>query len=273
MRRFSNLQSLDIPSADNWRLRKSKTETNLPPEPVRKRTQAEQDQEDDDARRKAMKDLVGSWNDRLQLISLITTFMASVEAGLLQVSAPDPGADKRSLLIDVSNACLISALIIHLHASFISFVGAFFLVRFKVKEAKREENKIEGIHPAEPSKGSVVLDMAAKQITNSPETGSQTSATQNTTIQPPVWSANPQLVQVGPFLRQPPIDLLSRCHFLCILCTVFGFSLAICGILCLAWARHPVGVRIAVTSALGVCLASGFAAVFTKFDDSHVFYG
>ncbi|KAK1224606.1 hypothetical protein PQX77_012501 [Marasmius sp. AFHP31] len=175
-----------------------------------KRTQAEQDQVDEDARRKAMKDLVGSWNDRLQLISLITTFMASVEAGLLQVTSPDP--DNPSVLLDASNGCLLSALIIHLHASFISFVGAFFLVRFKVKEAKRAEDRVEGVSDEQPSKGSIILDMAAKQITNSPDTGSPNVET----LTPPprsmatVWSANPQLVQVGPFLRQPPINLLSR---------------------------------------------------------------
>ncbi|KAL0571792.1 hypothetical protein V5O48_010166 [Marasmius crinis-equi] len=239
-------------------------------------TQAEQDQADEDARRKAMKDLVGSWNDRLQLISLITTFMASVEAGLLQVTSPDP--DKPLLLLDVANGCLISALIIHLHASFISFVGAFFLVRFKVKEAKREEHKVEGTpgHADQPNKGSVLLDMAAKHITNSPETGSPPS-TSGPNAAPAkqmasVWSANPQLVQVGPFYRQPPINLLSRCHFLCLLCAVFGFVLALCGIICLAWAIHPRGVRIVTTIVLGLCLASGLGIVCTNYDVSHFLY-
>ncbi|KAG7091131.1 hypothetical protein E1B28_010185 [Marasmius oreades] len=198
--------------------------------------------------------------------------MASVEAGLLQVSAPDP-ADHRRTLVAVANACLMSALIIHLHASFISFVGAFFLVRFKVQEARREENKIEGLHPdaTQPSKGSIVLDMAAKHITNSPETGSQTS-NPHADIQPPVWSANPQLVQVGPFFRQPPMHLLSRCHFLCILAVVFGFALAISGILCLAWARQPLGVKTAVASVLALCLTSGFVVVFSNYDGSPFVY-
>ncbi|KAG7091132.1 hypothetical protein E1B28_010186 [Marasmius oreades] len=75
MRRLSHSHTLDIPLANNWKFQKSKTEPEFPQpsQPVRKRTQAEQDQVDEDARRKAMKDLVGSWNDRLQLISLITT--------------------------------------------------------------------------------------------------------------------------------------------------------------------------------------------------------
>uniref|UniRef100_A0A0W0FVT8 F-box domain-containing protein n=2 Tax=Moniliophthora roreri TaxID=221103 RepID=A0A0W0FVT8_MONRR len=182
MKRLSYAQTFDIQTTSSSpRRRKSfhaltEADTDFPgvTKPIRKRTQKEQDEVDEEARRKATKDLVGSWNDRLQLISLITTFLASVEAGLLQVTAPDPDdAGTTEILINASNACILSALIIHLHASFISFVGAFFLVRFKVKEAKKEEEKVEGTEPSYPqSKGSVLLDMAAKHITNSPETGS-----------------------------------------------------------------------------------------------------
>ncbi|KAL0068888.1 hypothetical protein AAF712_004219 [Marasmius tenuissimus] len=197
--------------------------------------------------------------------------MASVEAGLLQVTSPDP--DNPSVLLDVSNGCLLSALIIHLHASFISFVGAFFLVRFKVKEAKRAEDKVEGVPNEQPSKGSIILDMAAKQITKSPDTGSpNVSLTSPPRPMATVWSANPQLVQVGPFLRQPPINLLSRCHFLCILCSLFGFLLALCGIVCLAWAVHPLGIRIITTTVMCLCLASGLGVALTNYDVSHVLY-
>ncbi|TFY81325.1 hypothetical protein EWM64_g2684 [Hericium alpestre] len=56
--------------------------------PVRGRTQEDQDKEDDTARKKAMKELVQSWMDRLQLISLIvritfTLFIMHLSAGVL----------------------------------------------------------------------------------------------------------------------------------------------------------------------------------------------
>ncbi|KAL0578925.1 hypothetical protein V5O48_003073 [Marasmius crinis-equi] len=220
-----------------------------------------------------MKELVSGWNDRLQLISLITTFMASVEAGLLQVTAP-ADSDSTSKTLVASNACLFSALILHLHASFISFVAAFFLVRFKVKEAKRAEDKVEGIGPGDaepPSKGEILLDMAANHLTQSPEHASPAMGP-NVKPKHQVWSANPELVQVGPFFRQPPINLLSRCHFMSILCSVLGFLLAMAGILCLAWARHPLAVSATAAVSLGLCLLSGVGIVYTKYDTPHFFY-
>ncbi|KAK1230557.1 hypothetical protein PQX77_006357 [Marasmius sp. AFHP31] len=238
----------------------------------RRQTQEEQDEADETARRKAMKELVSSWNDRLQLISLITTFMASVEAGLLQVTAPD--ANEPSSVLDASNACLFSALILHLHASFISFVAAFFLVRYKVKEAKRAEDKIGGITEGGTetvSKGEAILDMAANHITQSPEHGSPTMGP-NAKDRPNVWSAKPELVQVGPFFRQPPLNLLSRCHFLCIVCSVLGFLLAVTGIVCLAWASHPLAVRATAATSLGLCLLSSVGIVYTKYDTPHFIY-
>ncbi|KAK7036410.1 hypothetical protein VNI00_011607 [Paramarasmius palmivorus] len=278
MRRFSHSHTFDV-QPPSWPRRRisfqepGDTDDRLPlAKPTRKFTQKEQDEEDEKARRKAMKDLVASWNDRLQLISLITTFLASVEAGLLEPTAPESDdTGTTETLVNACNACILSALIIHLHASFISFVGAFFLVRFKVKEARKQEQKIEGVDPSSipQSKGSVILDMAAKQITDSPKTAFPASPS---TPRLNVWSADPQLVQVGPFLRQPPINLLSRCHFLCILCTVLGFLLALAGVILLAWARHPLTVAITASVFVGLCLASGFGIMFTKYDASHVLY-
>ncbi|KAK0459121.1 uncharacterized protein EV420DRAFT_1233132, partial [Desarmillaria tabescens] len=183
-------------------------------------TQEDQDKVDEEARRKATKDLVQSWMDRLQLISLITTFFASVEASLLQVSTPNKG-DDTSAWERACNAGLLGALVVHVTASFISFFAAFFLIRFKVTEANKEELKAGG------------------------------------TVQPDeIWCANPRLVQAGPFYDQLPLDLLNKCRSLTILFSVFGFILALMGILCLAWATQPVSVSIFTTLCLGVCLAA-----------------
>uniref|UniRef100_A0A0W0FVF8 Transmembrane protein n=1 Tax=Moniliophthora roreri TaxID=221103 RepID=A0A0W0FVF8_MONRR len=237
---------------------------------IRKRTQKQQDDADEESRRQAMKELVDCWNDRLQLISLITTFLASVEAGLLQVTAPlSPDANSHSRLVDASNACLMCALVIHMNASFMAFIGAFFLVRFKVKEAKQKEEEVADITPPAPSKGEVILDMAANQVTNSPETDQPPRSNWEG---PAVHSANPRLVHVGPFFHHPPINLLSRCHFLCILCSLLGFVLAMAGIIALTWARHPRTVSIPASGCLVACLACGISVVGTNYDVKHFVY-
>ncbi|KAK7036411.1 hypothetical protein VNI00_011608 [Paramarasmius palmivorus] len=239
--------------------------------PVRQRTQKQQDQEDEENRRNAIKELVDSWNDRLQLISLITTFLASVEAGLLQVIAPQSqNPNFQAPLVVTTNACLYCALVIHMYASFMGFIGAFFLVRFKVKEAKYQEEEVAYMQPTPPGKGEVVLDMAANHITNSPKS---TQPSPRVNQEPPaIRSANPKLVHVGPFFRHPPINLLSRCHFMCILLTVLGFVLAMAGIIVQTWAKFPRAVSI---PASGFCLAgllAGVGVVCTNYDVRHFVY-
>ncbi|KAF5348700.1 hypothetical protein D9758_006758 [Tetrapyrgos nigripes] len=273
-----------------------------PEAPAKKPTQHEQDEADDKARRRAMNDLVQSWMDRLQLISLITTFLASVEAGMLQVTKSDD--ENVSGLEQATNASLLSALVLHLYASFISFFAAFFLIRYKVKEAKREEAKVEsstngnsstsGSGPPPQSKGSILIDMAAKHVTGSPETlspkstvtstetskegkvevGANSEAQQNAQVHPPqlpppaIWSADPhlQLVRAGPFQRQPPIALLSRCHSLCLLFATLGFLLALAGIMLYSWTQQTA-VKAVTTGVLGLGILSGAAISTARIKD------
>ncbi|KAF9243176.1 hypothetical protein BU15DRAFT_72368 [Melanogaster broomeanus] len=77
------------------------------------------------ARKRAMKNLVNSWQERLQLISVINNALKA------------------------SNAALLGALIMHVYA-------AFLLIRYKLKEATREELQAEGIKLASsPLGGSI----------------------------------------------------------------------------------------------------------------------
>ncbi|KAF8918224.1 hypothetical protein CPB85DRAFT_1549599 [Mucidula mucida] len=227
----------------------------------KKHTQEEQDAEDDEARRKAMKDLVQSWMDRLQLISVITTFFASVEAGMLQITTPS-SPDESSAWQSACNACILGALVMHINASFVSFLSAFFLIRFKLSEAKQEELKAEGIEPA-PSvhtkPGSVILNMAAHHITGSPKDPRPGPSRWQR-----IWSANPHLVQVGPFQRTPPVHLLSRMHSLCIASATVGFALMMGGIICFTWAMQPRSVSIFTSASMVGSLGSGAYALMRK---------
>ncbi|TBU58192.1 hypothetical protein BD310DRAFT_948853 [Dichomitus squalens] len=89
------------------------------------RTQEDQNEYDEKTRQKAMAGLVQSWMDRLQLISVITTFFAAIEAQLIGSTTPDdPKTD--SMIDQAANAALAGALVIHLSV------------------AKHEERKVEG---------------------------------------------------------------------------------------------------------------------------------
>lgn len=78
-----------------------------------------------------------------------------------------------------------------------------------------------------------------------------------------IWSTNPRLVQVGPFKTKVPIELLSRCHSLCVFLTFLGFILAIIGLLSFSWDRLPMSIGIGASVALGFCLISGaFILIF-----------
>ncbi|KAJ7024023.1 hypothetical protein C8F04DRAFT_969566 [Mycena alexandri] len=197
--------------------------------------QSTQNAKDEKARRQAAKDLAQSWMDRLQLISVITTFFASTEAGMLQVTGLGDAAS-----VQVANAAFTGALVLHIWAAIISFLAAFFLVRYNLKEAKEE----------------------GRQKSSLPAVRHIAQTTSNLAVSyPPVWTMNPHLEQIGPFQRKPPTHLLSRCHNLCILLTFAGFLLALLGILAFAWGQNPVSVGVVTSVSTAVC-AGGAIWVF-----------
>ncbi|KAI0079236.1 hypothetical protein K474DRAFT_1659284 [Panus rudis PR-1116 ss-1] len=198
----------------------------------RRLTQEDQDAIDAEARRKAMKDLMQSWMDRLQLISLITTFFAATEAQLLGVTTPESQSDSLSASEQVANAGLAGALVVHVFAAILSFFAAFFLVRYRLREATREELKVELGNTTEPD------------------------------AQKPIYSSNPHLETVGIFRRgHPPFHLLANCHALCMWLAAVGFVLALVGVMCFAWARMPHSVSIFASVCMGLCFCGGMTAV------------
>ncbi|KAH0829141.1 hypothetical protein J3R83DRAFT_2617 [Lanmaoa asiatica] len=234
------------------------------PQPEKKITQEEQDAEDEKARKRAMRNLVKSWQERLQLITVITTFFASTEAAMLVNTKPINNSDWANLALQASNASFLGALIVHVYAAVLSFLGAFLLIRYKLKEATREEMIAEGLKMVNsPLGGSMVKDVERdpgdlglqQTLTNNemPEPvnyGIATSAPKGNRrkdsypVEPPIISANPHIEEVGPFMSNVSSHLLSRTHTLCVFLTVIGFILAIAGILLYAWASQPAAVSI-----------------------------
>jgi len=224
--------------------------------PARQRTQKDQDAADDAARQKANKDLVQSWMDRLQLISVITTFFASTEAGLLQTTSPTSGNNTITPTLNAANAGIIGALIMHSFAAIISFLASFVLVRYKLIEAKKEELKAEAI----TGSGLVTSPTSIKHhdVEKTADANHRHSPPRDSTTGEPIQSCDPRLEQVGPFSsKQPPTALLSRCHSLCISLAAVGFILALMGILCYAWAVQPLSVAAFSSGIMALCLISG----------------
>ncbi|TFK50986.1 hypothetical protein OE88DRAFT_1660161 [Heliocybe sulcata] len=224
-------------------------------QPSRQRTQEDQDKADGEARKKAVKDLVQSWMDRLQLISVITTFFASVESQLVGNTIPSNGSGPASRTLQAANSGLMGALVMHSFAAILSFLGAFILVRYKVKEAKKEEIKAEGGQPTTVTSSPVDLEKAAQSASQPQMPPSNHTQTPGAPSEmPDIFCRDPRLVQVGPFSRQPPIKILERVHSLCLWTSAVGFVLALMGILCFSWSVMPRSVSVVSSACLAVCV-------------------
>ena len=167
---------------------------------------------------------------------LQTTFFAAIEAQLLGITTPD-SRDSDSPLDQVANAALAGALVVHVFAAIMSFFAAFFLIRYKLSMAKREERKAVGhVHPRPPPPTQLGPNTAPQAQPLGPNESVQTMRSAETTSS--VWSSNPHLEQVGPFRRgRPPTHLLDHCHSLCMWLSAIGFVFALVGVMCFAWAR------------------------------------
>ncbi|KAH7883230.1 hypothetical protein F5I97DRAFT_1903392 [Phlebopus sp. FC_14] len=238
-------------------------------QPDKKLTQQEQDDEDEKARKKAMRNLVNSWQERLQLISVITTFFASTEAAMLVNTKPASTEESENKILKAANATLLGALILHVYAAVLSFLAAFLLIRYKLKEATREELIAEGIKMvSSPLEGSLrVRDVerdpgspdtqtttptypgAEKPVPNRQDSQPQMRMG-SVPVEPPILSKNPHLeqVQIG------SSGLLNRLHTLCIVIAAVGFLLLIAGIILYAWALQPVAVSVFATTCLGAAV-------------------
>ncbi|KAG0702861.1 hypothetical protein DFH29DRAFT_472501 [Suillus ampliporus] len=238
--------------------------------PPRRRTQKEQDEQDEKARKRAMKNLVNSWQERLQLISVITTFFASIEAGMLVPVNTDPnGENALPGLLKAANAGFLGALIMHVYAAILSFLAAFLLIRYKLKEASNEELFAEGRAKgfrivASPLNGSFhVKDVERDAQDPDPEDSPQKNRSDDPPslkrmgsepAEPPIFARDPHLEQVGFWSPTISSHMLSRVHTLCILLAGVGFMLAIMGIITYAWALQPKEVSIFATVCLGVAV-------------------
>ncbi|KAH9912517.1 uncharacterized protein B0H18DRAFT_1053505, partial [Fomitopsis serialis] len=207
--------------------------------PKRQMTQDREDQcqLNEKQRKAAENDIVQSWEARLQLISVITTFFASLEAQLL--GSVTPARDQPTTRLQIA-ACtvLAGAFTVHLSAAILAFLASFLLIGYRVKEATEEEWQAEARPSLESGRSSNMLRGG-------------------------LWTTSPHLEQCGPFRSAsgPPTHLIQHCHTLCMWFSIIGFMLALAGGLCYAWARLPQSASIVASVSLGICWTAGAGAV------------
>lgn len=80
--------------------------------------------------------------------------------------------------------------------------------------------------------------------------------------EPPIFSKDPHLEQVGFWSPNISSHMLSRVHALCIVLAGVGFMLAIMGIVMYAWALQPREVSILVTVFLGTAVLATHGVLF-----------
>ena len=208
-----------------------------------------------------MDELVGSWMDRLQQISIIvsqrsfdtismgmltdvgqTTFFAAMESQLVGSTLP-VNPTRSTYVNQIANAALTGALIMHVFAAILSFLAAFFLIRYKLAVAKQQD----------------VESGMAETRQSSMDPG-----------MPKIFSSNPHLEQVGPFRRgEPPTHLLDHCHTLCMWLAMMGFVLSFAGLICFTWSRLAWSGAIFASGCVIVCFVLSLLAFFWPASSAH----
>ncbi|KAI0089186.1 hypothetical protein BDY19DRAFT_944620 [Irpex rosettiformis] len=110
----------------------------------------------DDAKRKAVLNVVQVWLDRLQLISTITTFFAGIDGTILSFAIALSHAsvipmDQWSTSVSVLMASLVGSLIFHTCAAITSFTASFVLIRYRLLDIRDYYHMGDGLQPSNGS--------------------------------------------------------------------------------------------------------------------------
>lgn len=192
--------------------------------------------------------MVAAWMQRLQTLTLITTFLASIDGELFTLTSTSSPVTLTTSIgsEELVYACFSGALVFHVCSSILGYVASFALVRYEIVEAEppsvTEREKLSGA--GESIHGKQLLLRAI----------------------PPLYAVQ-SLLQIPSRLRlqsrtsTPPLDLLTRCYFTTLALSGAGFILALLGIATYAWFGLQRVVGIFTMACLGVSLLSCVWAV------------
>ncbi|KAG1740855.1 uncharacterized protein EDB91DRAFT_1248238 [Suillus paluster] len=191
---------------------------------------------------------VAAWMQRLQMLTLITTFLASIDGELFtRTSTPSlETVDASMASQELVYACFTGALVFHVCAAILGYVACFVLIRYQIVDAASSDAK--GTEPSNPG-------------LQHPETMHRT---QRLLIPIPPFDGPLQMpfgLQVLSRMSTPPLDLLTRCYYTTLALSSAGFILALLGITAYAWVILQQTVGIFTTACLGVSIVACVWAV------------
>ncbi|KAG2142252.1 uncharacterized protein EDB93DRAFT_1158104 [Suillus bovinus] len=175
--------------------------------------------------------LVAVWMQRLQILTFITTFLASIDGGLFELTTPS-----QMPLQEFVYACFAGALVFHVCASILGYIASFALIRYQLSDVAPSDTK----------------------------------NTERTLMTIPPFDAMSTFFQVVPLnsglqitsrTSIPPLDLLTRCYFTTLALSSIGFILALLGIAGYAWVILQQVVGIFTVVCLGVSIVASVWAV------------
>lgn len=200
--------------------------------------------------------LVAAWMQRLQTLTLITTFLASIDGTLFTLtSTPSPvslAASEESE--ELVYACFAGALVFHVCSSILGYAASFALIRYQIVDAATPPVETDAL-----GKRSVTASgLPGDEIINGKQLLLKAI--------PPLYAVQsllqiPSTFQFRSRTSNPPLDLLTRCHFTILALSGAGFILALLGIATYAWFGLQRVVGIFTMACLGTSLLSCVWAV------------
>ncbi|RDX49323.1 hypothetical protein OH76DRAFT_1403908 [Lentinus brumalis] len=245
----------------------------------------------EDATKQALLAVVQVWLDRLSAMSIVTSFFVSIDSMLYSFPAR-PDSNEWSATDTLIIASLGGAIIFHVCASILAYIGSFVLIRYRLADAEKTEQDTESAAPK------LSVDTARKQFRAGMQTlspGPVLSATTTPTeiVRDITWEAYTDLrslisvSQVHPFAwlcgvvrkagfrkdheaagaddavvkLNSMVLMLTRVHTVTVVMAILGFILALLGTIAYFWTEIPRTLGIFASACLGGCLFAGAIAV------------
>ncbi|KAF9222484.1 hypothetical protein BS17DRAFT_809515 [Gyrodon lividus] len=168
-------------------------------------------------------ELLSDWQQRLQYLTLVTTFLASMDGGLFSltvlptnISQPASTASR-----EVIYSCLAGALIFHICATILGYIASFALIRYRIVDVSSEEDvKLGGVPSSPPSLSTTQLaQRVPRKIVLEPihpahciVTFLQRPVSERFRLVSSPQSVSPRSSPPPP----PPLSLLTRCSYVCL---------------------------------------------------------
>ncbi|KAJ8591067.1 hypothetical protein M405DRAFT_129079 [Rhizopogon salebrosus TDB-379] len=186
---------------------------------------------------------------RLQMLTLVTTFLASIDGELFSLTNVSSQVTVNASLgsQEFVYACFSGALIFHVCAAIIGYTASFALIRYELVGAEVSsgaESNVQG-GPSEARQG-----VSPLLLTPSPFDAVQT-----------LLRTPDARLEAHSRTFSPPLALLARCYYTTLVLSGVGFIAALLGIITYAWKGLEQTVGIFTTACLGVSAVAGVWAM------------